>query len=114
MNGTYTRVVGILNEGAPVYTKRGLWEGNDVTYAIYRGKSYGTYKWYVGQWNAGKGPSKEVGNYYHLNGSSSAPPKDGWKSNKWKCDFCKKAQFWDYYEACEHEKICEKNTNTGA
>ena len=30
MNGTYTREVGVLHENAPVYTKRGLWEGNDV------------------------------------------------------------------------------------
>ena len=116
MNGTYTRVVGILN-GAPVFSKRGSqWEGNDVNYAIYRGKSCGTYKWYFGQWNTGGGPSKELTTrkYYHLSGSSSAPPKDGWKAVVWGCDFCEEAQFEDYDEACEHEKICEKNTNTGA
>ena len=85
MNGTYTRVVGFLHENAPVFSKRGSQsEGNDVSYAIYRGLSCGTYKWYFGQWNTGGGPSKELTtrNYYHLNGSSSAPPKDGWKSNK--------------------------------
>ena len=49
---------------------------------------------------------------YHLNGSPSTPPEDGWENNIWQCEFCAEAKFWDYNEACEHEKICEKNTNT--
>jgi len=31
---------------------------------------------------------------------------------KWQCDFCgKEAEFYDYDEACEHEKICYKNVD---
>ena len=41
------------------------------------------------------------------NDAASTPPVT--KSTKWACDFCTEAQFLDYDEACEHEKICEKN-----
>ena len=102
MNGTYTREVGVLHENAPVYTKRGLWEGNDVNYAIYRRSTY----WYFGQWNEDGGPCEKFTMYRSLlNGSSLTLPKDGWKNIKWQCVFCEEAQFEDYDEACEHEKI---------
>ena len=42
--------------------------------------------------------------------SSSNPPAKPKYRTKWQCDFCgKEAEFYDYDEACEHEKICYKN-----
>ena len=51
--------------------------------------------------------SKVVKNDESASNDSASPPPT--KSTKWQCDFCKKAEFVDYDEACEHEKICEKN-----
>ena len=78
LNGIYTREVGVLNEGAAVYTKRGSLGGTPCKHAIYRGVlSFGTYIWYFGylkEW----GPSERLYASHHRHGRSLTPPEDSW------------------------------------
>ena len=85
MNGMYTREPGVLNEGAPVYTKRGLGQGKLCKHAIYRGLSSGMYKWYLGHWEDGR-PSKRLYTS-HRNGSSLTPSTDGWMAIPWEVPY---------------------------
>ena len=76
--GTYNRVVGVLNEGAPVYTKRVLWGGKLCKHAIYRRLSFGAYKWYFGYLDDQDGrPSRRL---YASPWLSSTPPENGWEA----------------------------------
>ena len=76
INGTYNRVVGVRNEGAPVYRKGGK--------AIYRGSLLGTNYWYVGHCNAANlGVGLTFTKQYKVqqdNANCMLPPENGWYS----------------------------------
>jgi len=81
LNGTYTKIVGQMFNGAPVYTKR-VGSGLVINYVIYRDSaSMESNNWYISHWN---GNISDIGDrdraYYRSpnNADSMTPPTNGW------------------------------------
>jgi len=49
-NGIYKKETGMTYQNAPVYSKKGLWKGKEVTFVIFM-PSVIAYNWYIGTWN---------------------------------------------------------------
>ena len=85
-DGTYTKETEIMYKSAPVYSKKGLWKGKEVTFVIFM-SSVITYNWYIGTWigdiDSGGGPnnsyySSTYDSRHDIPPSCVTPPENGW------------------------------------
>jgi len=86
-NGTYKKAATVMFQNAPVYSKKRLWEGEEVTYAIFM-PSATKYNWHIGTWigdtDSGGGPgSSFYSSFYDSRDdappSCVSPPEKDWK-----------------------------------
>lgn len=86
-NGTYKKETFMMYQTAPVYSKKVLWKGKEVTFAIFM-PSFNTYNWYIGTWigdiDSGVGPgtsfySSTYDSRDEVPPSCVTPPEKNWE-----------------------------------